>query len=306
MKLKFIEGTENNCPVLKGDNWRLELFRCYYFQMLRNHLTIQSRLNFRTELDSAFGEGEDGAIQVFCHLISSFREDKNLLLEILEGDEDLEVLTHFIKESLDYYGYKYIPFDKSCFYAPPRDIDDCINNDEYFRNVLEAYNSIHVITREGFMFIAGPRFKENIEYLGIDYEEARKLFLSPKMKEVGVRSNDDLWIRKILEVNGLLESEMSSIGEARMKESDEKSAIVKDNDLSRDLTIGILTEYIKNTIAPNSWNKLEGETDTEKVFNYVVARNAECRKMKELVDKEREKKVEFSSVNILKPEDLRK
>lgn len=304
MKLKFIEGTENDCPVLEGDNWILELFRCYYFQMSRNHLTIQSRLNLRNELLSAYGEGRDGNIEVFCHLISSFREDKNLLLQILEDDKAVKTLTDFVLESLKYYGFINIPFEECDFNVPPLDMEDC--EDEFFRNVIDAYNLRYDITREGFMFIAGPRFKENIEYLGVDYEEARKLFLSPKMKEVGVRSNDDLWIRKILEVNGLLESEMSSIGEARMKESDEKSAIVKDNDLSRDLTIGILTEYIKNTIAPNSWNKLEGETDTEKVFNYVVARNAECRKMKELVDKEREKKVEFSSVNILKPEDLRK
>lgn len=204
MELKYIEGTENNCPVLKGVNWRLELFRCYYFQMLINGLTIQSRLNFESEILSAHEEGIDSQLITFCHVISSFREDKNLLIELLEDEESVKVLLEFVNESLNYYSIRNGQLEEYLFDVPPDIPEDY--NDEFFRNVLDAYNARYVITREGFMFITDPKFKETVEYLGVDYEEARELFLRRDMKEVGVKSNDNLWVRKILEVNGVLEA----------------------------------------------------------------------------------------------------
>lgn len=202
MDLRFIEGP-NNPPFLEWEDWRLTLRDGKYFQVQKDGLSINSRMELDKEIEDK-NPSEETRIDliIFCHLVSAFRLDKDFLIHLLEDEEETKKLVYFVNKSLNYYKLTDRYFDECLFDVPP-DLEGPDKND-YFRNVLEAYNARYVITKEGFTLLNTPEFKYEVELLEADYEKARKLFLSPAMKQIGIQFDNYTWIKSILEDNNFI------------------------------------------------------------------------------------------------------
>lgn len=72
------------------------------------------------------------------------------------------------------------------------------------------------------------------------------------------------------------------------------------------LWLQMMADYIKDTIPPNKWGKLEGDSNIDKVVNYLVEKELKTKTISRVIETLQESGKDFSSVNIVDVNDLKK